>query len=532
MFLSLKELILVSIIGAIVFWLAKPIALLFSTPADFSRRRSVWYALTAVAFLSPNFWLFAFVAIPILAIAGRKDSNPSALYLILLNVIPPIDVPVPMIGMPYLFITNNQLLLSFCVMAPAALRMTRSKNKAQVHGFDLMDFCLLAYGVLTAILYVHSQTPDGGLYPGSVTESLRRGFVFFFSIYVPYYSISRADSSRRLLADTMASFCLSCALLSAIAVFESARGWLLYGEMAERWGYAISFSLYVARGASLRAMASTGHSMALGYLLVVGVGLWLYLQTRVSVKRSRVGVTALIWSGLIAAYTRGAWIGGVLVYFIFAALRPRAFSKLLKASVAAMAIGVLVYLSPLGDRIVSVLPFLGGQVDNYNVVYRQRLLARSWEIIQESPMWGDQSAILKMQDLRQGQGIVDIVNTYVGILLDDGFVGLTLFLLFIFIAAFKAWSLSRKSMQVDPDFGLLGASLVSCIVTMLVLFENGSFGGGPEKMFYALAGLAAAYAYLGRSWQRDPKLRALDLSGAEPGGSISPSVKLRSNVRG
>src|SRR5216684_425581 len=330
MILSLKELIYVLIITAIIFRLAKPLALLFITPDDFSRRRNVWYALTATAFLSPSFWLFAVVAIPIMAIAGRKDSNPGALYLMLFQVIPPIEVPVPMIGMPYLFEIDNCLLLSFCVLTPAALRIIRSKDKARVQGFELMDFCLLAYGFLTAILYVHTQTPDGGLYPGSITESLRRGFVFFFSTYIPYFSISRASSSRRVFADSMATFCLNCAMLAAIAAFESARGWLLYGEMPDRWGYGFSFTSYVVRGTSLRAMASTGHSMSLGYLLVVAFGLWLYLQTRVDSKRSRIGVTALLWSGLLAAYTRGAWIGAVFVYFLFAALRPRALSKLFK----------------------------------------------------------------------------------------------------------------------------------------------------------------------------------------------------------
>lgn len=504
MILSLKELIYVLVVAAIIFRLAKPLALVFTTPDDFSRRRNVWFALTAVAFLSPSFWLFAAAAIPILIIAGRKDSNPTGLYLMLLQVIPPIDVPVPMIGMPYLFVINNYLLLSFCVMTPAALRVMRSKDKTRIQGFELMDFCLLGYGFLTAVLYVHTQTPDGGLYPGSITESLRRGFVFFFGIYIPYFSISRTSASRRQLADSMATVCLSCASLAAIAVVESAKGWLLYGEMPDRWGYPIAFTPYVARGTSLRAMASTGHSMSLGYLLVVAFGLWLYLQTRLDSKRSRIGVAALIWSGLLAAYTRGAWIGGVFVYFLFAALRPRALSKLFKASAAAIAIAVLIYLSPLGDRIVSVLPFLGGQVDNYNIVYRQRLLERSWQIIQESPMLGDPAAMLKMQDLRQGQGIIDIVNTYVGILLDNGFVGLSLFLSFILIALLRAWSSSRKFMRIEPDFGLLGASLVSCIVTMLLLFENGSFGGGPAMMFYTLAALAAAYAHLGRSWQRDP----------------------------
>jgi hypothetical protein len=173
---NLKELIVVLAISSLVFWLARSIAPLFFTSEDFTRRRNVWYVLTVAAFLSPSFWLFAVVAIPIITIAGRKDSNPSAFYLMLLQVIPPIDVPIPMIGMAYLFKINNYLLLSFCVMTPAAIRIIRSKDKVGVSRLGRMDYCLLGYGLLTAILYIHTQTPDGDLYPSSITESLRRGF--------------------------------------------------------------------------------------------------------------------------------------------------------------------------------------------------------------------------------------------------------------------------------------------------------------------------------------------------------------------
>jgi O-antigen ligase len=497
--LSLKELIVVSIIAAVIFWLAKRYTSLFITPEDFARRRNVWCVLTAAAFLSPNFWIFALVAIPVMAIAGRKDSNPSALYLMLLQVIPQVDVPVPMIGMPYLFVIDNYLLLSFCVMAPAALRIIRSKDKP-IQGFDLMGFCLLAYGFLTAVLYIHTQTPNGGLYPSSVTESLRRAFVFFFGVFIPYFTISRSNLNRKVLIDSIATFCLACALMAAIAVFESARHWLLY-DMAYRWGYGIPHNVYLARGTNLRAMASSGHSLALGHLLVMAFGLWLYLQTLVDSKRLRLGVTVLFLAGLLAAEARGAWIAAVLVYFLFAVLRPNPVSRFLTATAVAVVIAVPVYLSPLGDRIVSVLPFLGGTVDTFNVVYRERLWQRAWQIIQASPIWGDQAAMIKMQDLRQGEGIIDLVNSYVGVLLGSGFVGLSVFLAFILIPLFKAWSFSRKFARVDPDFALLGASLACCIIGTLLLIGNGSFVGVSERMFYVIAALGAAFAYLGRERQ-------------------------------
>jgi hypothetical protein len=497
--LSLKELIVILGIAFVVFRLAKPIALLFITKEDFSRRRNAWYVLTAVAFLSPNFWWFALIAIPVYYVAGRKDSNPSAVYLMLLHVVPAIPIEVPMVGMPYLFLIDNYLLLSFCVMTPAALRLLRSKDESRIRGLQMMDYFLIAYGILTSAIYLHFENGTGGLFPATFTSDLRNAFVFFFGIFVPYFTISRSTSSRRAVLDLMATFCLSCAIFAGIALFESARHWLLYVDIMQRWGYAISFTLYIARGEGLRAMAATGHSLTLGHLLVIAFGFWLYLQSEVKSKVSRLAVTLLWWLGLVAAYSRGPWIAGAFVYVVFAALRPRPLPNLLKVAGVGAIAAIIVSLLPLGQKIASVLPFFGGTVDSENIVYRQRLRDRAWQIVSESPLLGDQDARLKMQELRQGQGIIDVVNSYIQVLLGSGFVGLSLFLSFILIALFKAWAVSRKIATVDPDFGSLGASLVACILVTLLLMLDGSFGLGTERVFYLLAALAAAYAHMGRS---------------------------------
>jgi O-antigen ligase len=502
--LSIKELIVILVIAAAVFKLSKPIALLFTSEADFSRRRNVWCLLTAIAFLSPSFWIFTALAIPILVVAGGKDSNPSALYMFLLHVIPPISAAVPMVGISYLFDIDNYLLLSFCVMVPAALRLLRSKDTDRIRGLQTMDLCLFAFGLLTALMFVHPLSESGTLIPNTPTDCMRRFFVFFFNIVVPYFVISRSSNSRRSILDLLAAFTLACALLAALAIFESVRHWLLYGEMADRWGLGIKFSLYVSRGESLRAMASSGHPLALGYLLAIAFGIWLYLRSHLTSKRSRLAVTALLWLGLLAAYSRGPWIGAVCIYLAFAALSPRAFSRLLKATGVGLIVALLISLSPLRDKVVSVLPFLGGTIDSQNVAYRQRLFDRSWQLIQQSPLFGDQDALLKLQDLRQGQGIIDIVNSYLQVLLNNGFAGLSLFLSFILIGTAKAWSMSKKAASVDPDFAMLGTALVACILGTLLMMENGSFGTSVERLYYALAGLTAAYAYLGGSQRTSP----------------------------
>ena len=492
MILAIKELIVVLLISIGVFKLAQPVAQLYCPNKDFANRCRAWIALTIAVFIAPNFWVFLLVAAPVVIMLGRKDSNPAAAFLFVLSVLPPISVRVPMIGLSYLFDMDFHLLLSFCLLTPTAWRMWKDKNRPRAPGLTVLDVLLLAYCALTAFIFLQPEVARGVLMQVTFTDCLRRAFVFFFGLFIPYYVISRTSTSRAAIQDMIASFSIKCAVLASVATFEGARGWLLYGELLSRWGSRSSG--YISRGGDLRAMASTGHPLSLGYVLAVGLGFWLYLQQNVQSRVSRLSITGLFLFGLLAAYSRGPWAGAIVIFFAFSALGPRAFPKVFKAAAGMLILGLGVAVSPLGDKIARVVPYFGGTVDINNVVYRDRLLARSWQIIMDHPWFGDQQALLKMEELRQGEGIIDLMNGFVNILLDNGFVGLSLFGLFIVIGSFKALRVSAASAKSDPDLSKLGACLVACVLGSLVMMWA---GGLIDMMTCVLVGLTAAYVDLG-----------------------------------
>jgi O-antigen ligase len=145
-----------------------------------------------------------------------------------------------------------------------------------------------------------------------------------------------------------------------------------------------------------------------------------------------------------------------------------------------------------------------GKTPDNNIIYRQRLAERGWEIVLAHPFFGDQSPWREMADLRQGEGIIDIVNTYLGVALNYGLVGLFCFLSFILLAMAKVYARTRELRHSDPDLALLGTSLIACIVATLVMIYSASFNLGAQKMFYVLAGLAAAYSRLPISSASEP----------------------------
>jgi O-antigen ligase len=494
--LNLKDLIVVLVISSVVFKIGKSTALLFSAEKDFLRRRNVWYFLTIISFLTPNIWLYALAAVPILLITGRRDSNPSALYLFLLNAIPPVYTAIPLPGNTTFIDLTNRVLLILCVIVPAIGVLRRKDRASSSRGLYLVDYCLIAYGVLTSIFYIHVLAPNGTFFQSSFTDFLRRMLTFSIAVLTPYLFISRGSQSRRMIIDNAAAFLLPCVVMAVIAVFESTRGWLLYEVIPQRWGLAASFSSYLLRGSSLRGMASTAHSLSLGYNLAIAFGIWLSLGAYVKSRVTRLSVTATLGLGLIATYSRGPWACAALIYVIFVALKPGPRSALIKSAFASAAVLAVISASPYGRRIAAALPFLGGKLDTSTIDYRGRLWDRGWSIIQQHPLLGDQFAVAKMQDLRQGQGIIDFVNGYVSQLLATGFIGLSLFLSVVIPALFKVLSASRAINSVDQRFGALGLSLVCSIIGTLFLW---AFGGPDPDVLWALVAMSLAYSHIGSS---------------------------------
>jgi O-antigen ligase len=502
MSVNFKALIVVLVIAATIFRLGKSVALTFSTEQDFLRRRNIWLVLTVTAFLSPNFWLFALVATPLLAWAGRKDSNPVALYLLLLHVIPPIPVSIPVIEIKELFSLNMYRLLSFCVLIPTAWRLRKKKDTEHVHGLEAMDFLLLAFGVLQLAIYVPPDLPNHSILLDSPTNVLRRAFLFFVDVYVLYFVVSRSCRRRSAMTEALAMFCLSSTIMAALAVFETMRAWLLYGELRRYWiesaAYGGLSDFYYFRGGLLRAQASAGHALSLGYLIAIALGFWLFLRSRVKSARSRIAVPLVLLLGLLATQARGPWMGAVVIFFAFSVLGPRALPRLTKSAFfVVLFVGVL-SLTPIGEKFMNELPFTKNSTQNESVDYRQRLAERSWELIQQHPFFGDPLATFKMEDLRQGEGIIDIVNAYAGVALYYGLAGLSLFLGLILVSLFKAYRRMKEMVRLDLDFAMLGACLVACILGTLFTIGTASLLNGYEIMFYVLTGLAAAYAHRGR----------------------------------
>ena len=220
----------------------------------------------------------------------------------------------------------------------------------------------------------------------------------------------------------------------------------------------------------LRAQASTGQPIPMGFAMAVALGFHLYLKTSVkSLKSWTLGLLALL-GGLVSPLSRGPWIGAVTTVFVFTASARNPAKRLTQLGVVGAIVFSILLVSPFGDKLISLLPFVG-TVDEVTVSYRQRLLAIGTELVLQNPFFGAYGFFLapEMQELKQGNGMIDLVNTYLAVALGSGLVGLSLFLGFFISIVFGIFRAMHKLKKKDSEEYVLGQSLLGITLGMMVI---------------------------------------------------------------
>lgn len=287
-------------------------------------------------------------------------------------------------------------------------------------------------------------------------------------------------------------------VLSLIGLFEFSRSWLLYNALTDAMGMQWDIG-YLSRGGSLRASVTTGQAIALGYVISVAIGFYLYLQEDVRSRLQRSLGALLLAGGLFAPLSRGPWIGAATMIVVFIGTGRKAVKRLMLLAVAAVLALPLLAIVPGGQKVLDLLPFIG-TVEVENITYRQRLIDNAVIVIQRNPWLGsfDYRNTPEMQSLIQGQGIIDIVNTYIGLALSVGLIGLALFVAF-FVSVLQG---IRKGMRSfpnrDDESRRLGRALLAALAGILVTIVTVSSITVIPVVYWSVAGLGVAYAQMAR----------------------------------
>nr|WP_225777942.1 O-antigen ligase family protein [Pseudomonas sp. Marseille-Q3773] len=485
-----RALTVILFLASVVFLLARRPATDLIPPGDFKRRRNLWFLLTVLAFVSHSFWLYLGAGAVILYLAGRREHNPMALFYMLLFLIPPASLQVPGFGLVnYLVDLNHIRLLTVCVLLPAALALRRQADTLRF-GRTWPDRLLAAGLLLMSALYLRETT---------LTDTLRQTLYLLIDVLLPYYVASRGLRQISDFKDTLLAFVLASFLLALIGVAEYVRHWLLYSALIDAMGVPWSMSGYLSRGGSLRASVTTGQAIVLGYVMSVAIGLFLFLQGYLRRPWQRLMGALLLAAGLFAPLSRGPWIGAMVIVVVFIALGRGALRRLVLLAAAGLLALPLLTAVPGGDKVLDLLPFIG-TVDKENITYRERLMDNSWIVIQRNPLFGsfDFRNTPEMQSMIQGEGIIDIVNTYINLALRVGLVGLGLFVAFFAAVLHGIRKAMRSFPDKDDERRQLGRALLATLVGILVIIFTVSSITFIPVVYWTIAGLGVAYVQMVR----------------------------------
>jgi O-antigen ligase len=248
---------------------------------------------------------------------------------------------------------------------------------------------------------------------------------------------------------------------------------------------------YLLRVESLRAMTTAGHAIAYGYAMAIAFCMLLGLKPQFRNQRLWWLLLCITVLGLISSYSRGPWAGaiaGLMVFFLSGPEKWKNFGRMIMLSAILIPVALL---TPLGDKLLEPVTVESGNYD-----YRQRLLEISIDVMLANPLFGAFDYIYSpaMQELKQGQGIIDIVNTYVAIGLSSGLVGLFLFVGFFVSVGFRLWRAIEKPQIHNTAQLVLGRGLLATLTCILVTIFTVSSITIIPTLYFLVAGLIVGYA--------------------------------------
>ena len=482
---SLRSLIVILSLSIAFFAFAARPASIIIGREHFTTRRNLWFGLTLVAFLANNFWIFVFIAIPLILYARQQETNLVSLFFFVLFALPVATIQIPGMGLiNYFFELSPPRLLELFILLPAYIKLPRQSGFVSF-GRTGPDKILAAYLLLIAAQHLHDT---------SLTNALRHLFYLFMDVFLPYMVISRSLKSLHEFKDALLSFVLAIMVLAPIAIFEAGKHWLLYSSLLKAL-HIHGITGYLGRAGMLRASATAGQPIALGYLMAVGVGFYLFLQRFIMRKYIRQLGVLLLAAGLISTLSRGPWVGAALLVVLFLATGTKPVKRLTMLAAATVIALSLTAILPVGDKIINLLPFLG-TADKSTITYREDLLHNSIIVIKRNLWFGSVNYLEtpEMEALRNGsEGIIDVVNSYLSITLKHGIVGLGLFISFFSLILLRIYKGMRSLKDRNSELYLLGRVLFATQLAILVIIFTVSSITFIPIVYWSVAGLGMAY---------------------------------------
>lgn len=464
-----------------VFLLARRIAVPLVDEEEFRIWRNCWFATTCAAFFSNSFSIFAALMVVLSIYIHRVAKQPLLLYIVLMFAAPCVGVP---FGIPGVFNKiidlNPARLLGLLILLPLALRLLQNKETRIVRPLDLP---LIGYALVIFPLALRSD---------DLNAMLRLQLGYMLDILLPYYVFSRTLTSARAVNQSLMAFVVAAMPLAMIGILEVLKSWRLYYIVIFKWDVQL-ITPYLFRDGLLRAATTSVEAIAYGFMCMAAAACLLMVRSERPIGLWRLFALALLLGGLLSSVSRGPWLGFALFVMVMGAIRLKTSLKLAAAGLPVLVLVAVMVPKSLVDRFINLLPFVG-KADVSSETYRSDLFQNSLFVIERHPLFGTQKFLAQpeMQRMIQGQGIIDIVNSYLQVVLEFGLVGLGLFVLFFLCNCLKVTVLTFRSSQASVNY----AGFLALTLAMLFTIATTSSVSVIPFIYWTFSGITVAMASL------------------------------------
>ena len=413
-------------------------------------------------------------------------------------------------GINFILNVSVNMMLLICLFGPTIYQDLWVKKKPWVT--DQYDRYFVATILITVLLPFFRFD--------SLTGILRYGVNYFLNYVLLFFFVSRYVTRFEHIRKCLIALCMGALIVSLMAALEQQKYWYLYPSLQWSLGmgnptYGI---FYLTRAGLLRTQVTTGHPIALGIFMVIACVAAVYFwDTRHHTKKRlnslfHLSVIGMFLLGVFNSVSKGAFLGTIVALAVYGHERIArgAIRRLIKIGTV-----MLVLMIWFGPDLSSFTASSSGNEtvlsDTGSYTYRSQLIETSIGVILKNPIFGsfDYYNDPDMEIMRQGQGIIDITNTYLLVALDHGLVGLTLFLLLLIKPQWALYRLLRRRKNpLPPNIRAMAALLLASLFSLAVMIATVSRMGILPYLTLMLIGLSIAFIRNVDSWLEEPREEA------------------------
>ncbi|MBX2808510.1 MAG: O-antigen ligase family protein [Cellvibrionaceae bacterium] len=414
------------------------------------RVAALWVGLVTVS-LFGNMWALAAVILGAAVVVRDLSAETKIFYFVALLPVIPLEVFIlPFPGLNSLWELSAPRLLVLGLLLPSFLHYLKNSLRGN-DIFRMSDLYFASFVILMILLSVRS---------GGVTVAMRTMLSYTVEFLIPYFVLSRYIYNTKSLDWVLTAFLISASFLSFAAIIETLMKWRFYSEIliSLNLDYSPLSLVPNQRGGMVRASGgSMLQPLAFAYFASMAMVVCFYMLKRRMIPRFwGLGFFGIVFVALLFTGSRGgllAFMIGVCMIYYF---NLPVFTRLVVGVAAAFLLFLgLSYLAAAG---------LSSIDSEGSFQYRLDLIMNSLNAVRANLLFGAADFLNDptLEKSRQGEGIIDVVNLYLQVILKYGVVGLFLYIM-SYLAIFYG-VLKKKNVAGDDYKSLLLAMIVLTMV--------------------------------------------------------------------